>query len=185
MNKFNKIMCGILIGFIVGSVCQCFYDIREINKKTDEYYKEEIRKDTVYINDTIPSDTLWLTKYKPLPTRTYTTHDTVYIENKPIVALKTHKVYNCSIDTIKALGDTLKYAQTINYHITTTDNDIDTIQIATQENIPVITHYVEKVQCKTKKPKLTLSAGIGVGINTKGNIYPNVGLTLGYPIWVY
>lgn len=183
MNRLNKIMICVLIGFMVGSIVQCVYDIKQLNKHNDELM-EQLEKDTVYVNDTIPSDTLWFTKYKPTPSKTYTTHDTVYIQNMPIVALKNHKVYNSSIDTIKALGDTLKYAQTIKYHITTIDNDIDTIQIATQEDIPVITHYVEKTKTITKKPKLILSAGVGVGLNTKGNITPNIGITLGYPIWI-
>lgn len=177
MERTIKFIFGICIGFIIGVIGQGIYDARTLIPKRDV---ELLGKDTIFISDTIPSDTMWLVRYKPIPTKTYTTHDTIYIENKPIVALKTHKVYDSSIDTLKCLGDSLKYAQRIDYHITTMNDEIDTIQIATQEEIPVITHYVEY---KAKKPKLILSAGVGLGLSAKGKITPTLGITLGYPLW--
>lgn len=180
LDSFNKTMVGVLLGMIIGMFVQCIYDYKHIEPRTIH----ETTIDTLIVQDTI-GDTVRITKYQPIPMKEYKTKDTVYVENKPIVREISHKVYDNTIDTFKTLQDTIKYHQTISYHITTKDTDVDTIDIRVKERIPYLVRYVENrtTEYVAKKPKFTVSVGGGMGWNTNGTITPNLGIFVGYPIF--
>ena len=178
MDKLTQMMLGVFVGMFIGMITQCFYDLRHAQIRT--IYRTAI--DTVIVKDTVYGE-VTVNQYKPKPTKVYITKDTT---SKTLSeAFITHKVYDNTFDTTKTLRDTLKYRQSIRYHITTRNSDIDTIRIMTKESIPIITHYVERQNTEyvKQKPKFTVSIGGGVGITPTGTIQPNLGIFCGYPIF--
>lgn len=140
-----------------------FLVIRCINYHPQQKVVTEVKYDTVIIYDTIIIE-------KPIPiTRTLTKYinDTVYIENKPILAdipieevIYTDERYEAIVSGYKPQLESLKLFQK------------DTI----------ITNYITERITEKNKSKFSIGIGLGYGITTKNNptITPIVGLTLNY-----
>lgn len=179
--KNRNIILFVALGMIIGMFVQCIYDVKHQTPQTIE----KVVKDTIVVTDTV-FNTTTITKYQPQPTRVEYKLDTVYLQGSemPLYSVKTHKVYIDTIDTLKTLTDTLKYRQSINYYITTTDKDVDTIKIQTNEEIPVITRSILSTEYVYQKPKrFSATLGIGAGVTPQGQIQPNIGITIGYTLF--
>lgn len=178
--KNRNIILFVALGMIIGMVVQCIYDVKHQTTQTIE----KVVNDTIVVTDTV-FNTTTITKYQPQPRRVEYKLDTLYLQGSetPYYSVKTHKVYIDTIDTLKTLTDTLKYRQSINYYITTTDKDVDTIKIQTNEEIPLITRTISELKYVKNIPTWTLNAGIGVGVTPKGDIQPTIGITFGYTLW--
>ena len=179
--KNRNIILFVALGMILGMVVQCIYDIKHQTIQTTE----KVVRDTIVVTDTVFGSTT-IVKYQSQPTRVEYKLDTVYLQasETPLYGVKTHKVYVDTIETIKTLTDTIKYKQRINYYITTTDKDVDTIKFQTNEEIPVITRSISELKYVYQKPKrLSATLGIGAGVTPQGQIQPNIGITIGYTLF--
>lgn len=183
MSKFGYLIISLAVGLFLGMLFQQQTDIKIFRNALDQYeIQRDTTIDTIYVSDTI-LDYVEIARYYPTAVKT----DTIRI---PIDTdkFKIHKVYTDTIDTVKMLYDSLTYRQSINYYIATTDYDIDTIHINSVEAIPSVTRYISTnnvTKLQQKKTKFVISGGIGIGIDTDGKIRPNIGLTVGVPLWQY